>query len=111
MWKFVRDVCEPRLARLQFTNQGQRLLDGLMHRMWHVAKSVEHQVIQVRQQRLGRFREQAEVGQIPRGAKTTAQHFNFSMPRGDWHDPRSNYLERPIDGVQYDARDGADRGN
>ena len=55
MRQFVRDVREPGAARLKFADQRQRLLDGLVHRMRHVAQRVQHQVVQTGEQRLWRI--------------------------------------------------------
>src|ERR1700676_5380807 len=81
MGQFVRDVREPRPARLELLYQGQRLLDGLMHRMRHVPKRIEHEVIQSGKQQLGRIGQKTEIREIRRRAETKTKHCHLSMPR------------------------------
>src|SRR5258707_8896178 len=80
-----------------------------MHRVRHIAKRIENQIIQVREQELGGFRNGAEIGKVRRAAETKAEHTHVSVLRWNRHDPRSNHFKWPVDRMQSDLRDGADR--
>src|SRR6202158_1740695 len=106
----VGDVGEPRAARLEVLNEGERLLHRLMHGMWNISQGVQDQHVETFQKRHRRVRNLAEVGEIGGPPKPETQNFHVSVEHGHGYKWGSEKFEWALDGVQRDARHGADGG-
>src|ERR1700722_1658160 len=94
--QFVRNVREPRAARLEFSDQFQRLLHGLMHRMRNISQRINNQIVQIREQRFRTFRQLAEVRKIRSLAKSKSENTHISMLCWHGNNLHSYNLEWPI---------------
>jgi len=108
--KFMSDVGEPGAAGLELVNQGEGLLDGLVHGMRNIAESVEDEVVEVFEKRHGGFGKAAEIGEIRGAAKAEAEHVHFAVEERHGNDGNAEKLEGAFDFVEDDAGDGAERG-
>src|SRR5260370_35443694 len=75
----VSDVREPRAARLELLNEGERLLHRLVHGMWSIPQSVQHELVESLEQRHRRIRNLAEVGQIGDPPEPESQNFHLTV--------------------------------
>ncbi len=101
----VRDVSEPRLARLQPFDQPQALLDGAVRGMRFITQRVQEQHIQAAEQGQGFFRDVAVVSQVGRFAETETVAGPASVKHGHGLEAQSGDLDRrAVEGVGPDAR-------
>src|ERR1700674_5294631 len=106
----VGNVREPRAARLELLNESERLFHRLMHGMWNISQGVQDQLVEPLQQRHRRVRNLAEVGEIGGAPKPETQNFQVSVEHGHGYERGSEKFEWALDGVQGDARHGAEGG-
>ena len=105
----VRDVGEPRAARLESLNECEGLLYCLVHGMRDISQGVQHQIVESFEQCHRRVRNLAEVGQVGGSPKPETQYFHLPVEQGHGNKRSPEKFKRTLDGVQRDARYGAER--
>src|SRR5260370_25084910 len=75
----VGDVREPRAARLELLNERERLFHRLVHGMWSIPQSIQHQFVESHKQGHRPVRNLAEIRKIDGPAKAEAQNFHLSV--------------------------------
>ena len=106
----VGDVREPSAARLKLLNESERLLHRLMHGMWNISQGVQDQLVETFQKSHRRVRDLAEVGEIGGPPKPETQNFHLPVEHGHRYKRGAEKFEWAPDGVQRDARHGAEGG-
>lgn len=106
--KFVRNVSEPGSARLEPVDQGQSLLDCLMHWMRGVTKSIQDEHVEILQQRNRRFRHGAEIGEVSCVAEAEAEDRDVPVNERNRGDGGSEQLNWAIDEIDLYERHGAE---
>src|SRR5208337_4959999 len=108
--KFVSDVREPGAARLELVNEGEGLLDGLVHGMRDIAESVDDEVVEVFEERHGGFGEAAEIGEIRGAAEAETEDVHFAVEERHGNDGNAEKFKGAFDYMEDDAGNGAEGG-
>ena len=108
--KIVSDVREPGAARFEFIEDGEGLLDGLMHGMGNIAKGVDDEVVEIFEERDGGIGKAAEIGEIGGATKAETEDFHFAVEQGNGDERNTEKFEGAFDFVEKDAGDSAESG-
>ena len=106
----VGDVGEPGAAWLQFLDEGEGLVDRLVHRVRSVAQGVDNEIVEISEERGGSLRQGAEVSEIGGAAKAKAEDFEVAVLERDGHKLDAHQFERGVHDMQINAGDAALRG-
>ena len=108
--QIMRDVRKPGAPRAQLLHEFQRLQHGLVHGVRGVAQRVKHQIIHSGDQRFGRLRQVAEIGQVGEAADAVTEDRQIAVL--GWHGrPRdAQQFKRSVNGVHRNLRNSAQRG-
>lgn len=108
MGQVVSDMGEPGAAGIQLFDEGESLIDGLMHGVRNVAQSVEDKFIEIVQESERGIRDGTEVGEVSSTAKAESENFHVAVEKGNWRELDAEEIEGRFGLVEIDTGNGTE---